>query len=317
MSTRAAAKPVTAVIVTYQSARTIGRTLAAARRCYDEGLLDTVIVDNDSNDATREILKRESDWARIVLADRNYGFGRGCNIGFAHARSPYTIFLNPDAVIEADAICTLVAFMEDHPEVGITGPAILCGDDERNPVLQHTSPRPTPWTVVRDSIPFLRRRSRYVSIVPGSAPMRTGWVSGAVYLIRSELMRRLDGFDPRFFLYWEEIDFCERAAKAGSQTWAVGTAVARHVVGASSRGETTRVGSTIAKHYFQSRYYYMVKHHGWVAATTAEVVEFVLLGLESMLDALRGRGLYRLRPRLEAALLSMPQRITGELGDER
>src|SRR2546426_12747088 len=78
------ARPVTAVIVTYQSARTIGRTLAAARRGYDDNLLDTIIVDNDSTDGTRGIIAREADWGRVILADKNNGFGRGCNIGFAH-----------------------------------------------------------------------------------------------------------------------------------------------------------------------------------------------------------------------------------------
>jgi hypothetical protein len=303
---KARAAPVTAVIVTYQSAHTIGRTLAAARRSYDEGLLDLVIVDNASGDATPQILRRESPWARIVLSERNNGFGRGCNIGFEHVTSPYTLFLNPDAVIEPDAIRKLVAFMEANPGAGIAGPAILCGDDGRDAVLQHCAPRPTPWTVVRDSIPLLRRQSGRMNIVPGSAPMRTGWVSGAVYMIRSALMRRLEGFDPRFFLYWEEIDLCERAANAGYETWAVGQAVASHIVGASSRSDGGRLGRTIAKHYFQSRYYYLVKHHGRLAATAAEVGEFALLGLESLLDGLRGRGLYRLRPRLKAMLLSMP-----------
>jgi hypothetical protein len=62
----------------------------------------------------------------------------------------------------------------------------------------------------------------------------------------------------------------------------------------------------VARHYYQSRYYYMAKHHGWLAATAAELAEFLLLGMESALDALRGRGLQRLRPRLQAAILSLP-----------
>ena len=62
----------------------------------------------------------------------------------------------------------------------------------------------------------------------------------------------------------------------------------------------------MAKHYYQSRYYYMAKHHGWLAATAAELAEFVLLGVNSALDALRGRGVECLRPRLQATLLSLP-----------
>jgi N-acetylglucosaminyl-diphospho-decaprenol L-rhamnosyltransferase len=295
-------KPVTAIIVTYQSARTIGGALAAARRCHDAGLLDVVVVDNASSDATREILAREAGWARVVLEPTNHGFGRGSNIGLAYVKSPYTLFLNPDAAIEPPALATLLEFMGERPDAGIVGPATLCGVNEE---LQPTGPYPTPWSVVRDAAPFLRRRPAAVPVVPGAPPMRTGWVCGALLMIRTSLARELRGFDPRFFLYWEEIDLCRRAEYAGYQNWALGTAVARHVVGASSRGGP-RVGASVARHYFQSRYYYMAKHHGWLAATAAEVGEFILLSLESAFDALRGRGLERLRPRLQAALLSLP-----------
>jgi len=308
VSDSASVRPVTAVIVTYQSAKTIGRTLAAARRCYDEQVLDVVIVDNNSTDATREIIEREAGWARLLLMGKNNGFGRGCNIGFAHVTSPYTIFINPDAVVEPEAIRTMLRFMEKNPKVGIAGPATVCGETDGSTALQHAGQRPTPWTILRNLIPFLRRKSISWTIVPGSAPSRTGWVCGAVLMIRTELMRRLNGFDPRFFLYWEEMDVCKRADDAGFETWALGTALAHHVVGASSSPDQARYGGSIAKHYYQSRYYYMVKHHGRFAATIAEVGEFALLGMHSLVDLARGRGLHRLRPRLQAPLLSQPDR---------
>jgi hypothetical protein len=296
-------RPITAIIVTYQSARTIGGALAAARRCHDAGLLDVVVVDNSSRDATREILSREAGWARVLLEPANHGFGRGCNLGFAHVRSPYTILINPDAAVEPDALRTMLDFMERSPRAGIVGPATLVG--EGDDLFQPTGPYPTPWSSLRAATPLLRRRATAVAVVPGSAPMRTGWVCGAILMIRTDLMRRLGGFDPRFFLYWEEVDLCRRAEYAGYENWVLGNALARHVVGASS-GNVPRFGTAVAKHYYQSRYYYMAKHHGWLAATAAELGEFVLLGIESALDALRGRGLERLRPRLQAALLSLP-----------
>jgi GT2 family glycosyltransferase len=302
--TEPATKPVTAIIVTYQSARTIRDALAAARRCHDAGLLDLVVVDNASRDATSEILAREAGWARVLLEPTNHGFGRGCNIGLEHVRGPYTLFLNPDAAIEPPALRTMLEFMEQRAGAGIVGPATLCGSRD-HPQLQPTGAYPTPWSVVREAAPFLRRRSSAVTIVPGAPPMRTGWVCGALLMIRSSLARQLGGFDPRFFLYWEEVDLCRRAEHAGFENWVLGTAVAHHVVGASSGGGP-RVGAAVARHYYQSRYYYMAKHHGWLAATAAELGEFVLLGLESMVDALRGRGLRRMRPRLQAALLSLP-----------
>lgn len=301
-------KPVTAVIVSYQSSRTISRALAAARRCHDAHLLDVCIVDNNSTDETQNIIKSEADWVRLHLTGKNNGFGRGCNIGAQAVATPFTIFINPDAVVEPDAIRTMLQFMADRPLAGIVGPAIIQGEGNTiNPELQITGRRPTPWSVLLAALPFLKLRSREWPIVPGSRPCRTGWVCGAVFMIRTELLKQLNGFDPRFFLYWEETDLCKRAEDMGFEIWTVGNALAHHVGGASSVEDGTRVGGCIAKHYFQSRYYYMIKHHGWFAATIADIGEFVLLCLRFPLDLMRGRQDHRLRSRLQAPLLSVPE----------
>jgi N-acetylglucosaminyl-diphospho-decaprenol L-rhamnosyltransferase len=303
-----AVRPVTAVVVTYQSAGTIGAALEAMRRCHDAGIADCVVVDNGSSDATAELLERERAWATVILTGRNNGFGRGCNIGFEHVESPYTLLLNPDAVIEPEAVRTMVAFLDEHPRVGIVGPAIVEGSGAEPGELQRTGARLDPVAQVLRAIPLLRAGTFSRPIQPGSEPFRTGWVCGAMLMIRTSLMRRLGGFDPRFFLYWEEIDLCKRAEDAGAETWVVATALGRHVGGASSAPDDTRFEGCVARHYFQSRYYYMRKHHGWVAATAAELVEFGMLLLRSAADVLRGRGAARLRPRLQAPLFSQPDR---------
>lgn len=297
-------RPVTAVVVTYRSAATLGRALAGARRCHDAGLLDLVIVDNASTDGTREVIEHEAPWARRVYSERNVGFARGCNLGFREVTSPYALFLNPDAVIEPDALRVLLEFMQQTPRAGIAGPAIVEGAD--GSVLQDTGRRPTPWSIVRDAMPGRRMRERSWAIVPGSEPRRTEWVCGAVLLIRSDLMRKLGGFDPRFFLYWEEMDLCLRAEQAGFEIWAVGGAVVRHIGGASVAPDDARVAGCIAEHYYRSRYYFMVKHHGRVCAAAAETGEFLLLALRAAADALRGRGMARLRTRMRTPLFSLP-----------
>jgi N-acetylglucosaminyl-diphospho-decaprenol L-rhamnosyltransferase len=309
---RPAAKAVTAIIVTYGSAHTIGAALAAARRCHDQGLMDVVVVDNGSTDGTPAMLEREAGWAQIVLTGKNNGFGRGCNIGLKHATGPYAVFINPDAVVEPAAIRTMLEFMQQNPRAGIVGPAIVEGTPGGAKVLQDTGQRPTAWTIMRNSMPFVKHQSLSWDILPGSAPVRTGWVCGAVLMVSTELVTRLNGFDPRFFLYWEEMDLCKRAEDLGFEVWALGAAVAHHVGGASSTSDDTRFAGCVATHYFRSRYYYMVKHHGRLAATTAEVVEFVLTGMRALVDVVRGRGLGRLRPRLQAPLLSEPLRVPDE-----
>jgi GT2 family glycosyltransferase len=298
---------VTAVVVTYQSAHTLNEMLAAARRCHEQHLLNCVFVDNGSCDATLDILYQEQGWATIVATGKNNGFARGCNIGLDMVHSPYTLFLNPDALVEPDTLRGMIEFLDTHPQVGIVGPATYYGGEGKPTTYQVTSDFPTPWSVVKAAIPLLAGDSQYTPIVPGSAPFQTGWVCGAVMMIRTELAKKLAGFDPRFFLYSEEIDLCRRAAQLGAQTWAVGTVTARHLGGASSEDTGTRKSGCIGKHYYQSRRYYMIKHHGWLVATLAEGGEFAMLCLGTLADVVRGRGVSRLRPRLQAPLFSQPQ----------
>ena len=102
------------------------------------------------------------------------------------------------------------------------------------------------------------------------------------------------------------MDLCKRAEEAGSQIWAIGEAVAHHIGGVSSSARDTIVHGCISKHYYQSRFYFMSKHHGRLVATSAEIAEFIILTLRSCVDIFRGQGLKRIYARLQAPLLSFP-----------
>ena len=144
-------------------------------------------------------------------------------------------------------------------------------------------------------------------IVPGSEPFKTNWVCGAVLLIRKNLFDELKGFDPRFFLYFEETDLCRRALAQGAEIWALGRAVATHGTGASAvmlKGEMYR--GCIAEHFFRSRYYYLVKHHGWLTAASTEICELLVMTALALPRWLLRRKRGQLRMRLRAPILSMP-----------
>jgi GT2 family glycosyltransferase len=300
--------PVTVVVVTYQSAQTLPRALPSLKRGHQTGLLDAIFVDNDSRDATVEILRLHASWATVLATGVNNGFGRGCNLGAANIVSPYTLFLNPDAILEPEDLQVMLDFMNSHPKAGVCGPAIVEGANSSGQgKLQFCGPRPTPATIVWNALPFTRHSPNNKIIEPNSDPFPTGWVCGAVLMIRTPLLHKLKGFDPRFFLYWEETDLCMRTELAGYSVWAVGKSVAQHVGGASSSPDDTRIGGCIALHYLQSRYYYMLKHYGWIAANLAELVDLTMCLVMTMADLLRGRKPLRLRTRLQARPFSLPK----------
>jgi N-acetylglucosaminyl-diphospho-decaprenol L-rhamnosyltransferase len=302
--------PVTAVIVTYQSRAMIGRTLDGLREAHQAGLADCVVVDNASSDGTADHVAQAYPWVKLIRSERNLGFGRGCNLGFRHVASPYVLFLNPDAVIERQALCVLMEFMEAHPAAGIAGPATHVGDG-----LQKSGYLLTPWVLVKGALGMVEPYPQVREIAPGEPPRPTNWVCGGIMLVRSELFRRLGGFDPRFFLYFEETDLCVRARAAGYELWAIGEAIATHASNTSARkiDPTLAEEGCLSQHYYQSRYYYLTKHHGIVAATCAEVGELMLKAMRDFVRFLGGRGgADKFRRRLRGPVLMFPRALMNK-----
>jgi N-acetylglucosaminyl-diphospho-decaprenol L-rhamnosyltransferase len=257
----------TAVIVTYNSRDTIGKTLDALQEGFRTGCVTCVVVDNASIDGTADYIASHYSWVHLIRSPQNLGYGRGCNMGLLGARSPFVLILNPDAVIPPDALQTLVDFMVANRQAGIAAPAII--EDAKH--FQAAGLMTTPASLIKSVFGCPRAIPQRRSITPGGAAFRTPWVCGAVMLVRTDLFRSLGGFDPRFFLYFEETDLCRRATEAGSEIWAVGKAVAEHVGGASAKATGQALQSAcIAEHYYRSRFYYLVKHFGWTRAVGAE-----------------------------------------------
>jgi GT2 family glycosyltransferase len=293
----------TAVIVTYRSRSTVGATLRAAQEAHEAGLLDCIVVDNASDDGTAELVASEHPWVTLIESPRNLGFARACNLGVREVRSRYVLFLNPDAVLPLDALGRMVRLLETRPRAGIVAPAIREPDSQ----LQEAGGLPTPLGMVLQALGAPNVYPERRPIVPGEPAFQTDWLCGAILLVRRILLERIGGFDPRFFLYFEETDLCKRALERGWEIWAVGRAVAEHVNAVSA--ETTRAlmfDGCIAEHYFRSRYYYMVKHYGWFRATGAELGELGAMAARDMARRLLFRPRGAPGVRLLSPILSRP-----------
>src|SRR5262249_36945536 len=104
-------------------------------------------------------------------------------------------------------------------------------------------------------------------------------------------------------------DLCLRAEKSGYELWAVGQAVGSHSIAASSNASGKEIWNNyIPEHFFRSRFYYLVKHHGWLAATPSERIEMALTMLRASFRSARGRDTQDLRVRLPAPMLKRPKK---------
>jgi GT2 family glycosyltransferase len=286
----------TSVTVSYESRSTIDLALSPFREACASGRHACVVVDNDSADGTADHVARVHPYARLIRADGNLGFGRGCNLGATGCTTEFLLFLNPDARLLPQELAKLVAFMDAHPRAGVCAPSF-----ENAAQLAGMMTRPADVIAQAWGLPSHAER-RF--IVPGSAPFQTSWVCGAAFLIRTELFRTLGGFDPRFFLYFEETDLWCRCTQAGSEIWVVPDARCRHDAGASVRAtHEPTVDGDIAKHLFQSRFYYLAKHFGLASAVATDVLELYSLLLRGVLQRSARSAL---RERLLGTVLKPP-----------
>ena len=209
---------VSVIVVTYRSAAHIVECLDSV--CAQEGLsLEVIVIDNASDDATAERIRRYSRGVILLANKENIGFGRACNQGVAVSSGRLIYLLNPDAKLAGkDALFSLTQAMATHPKWGMAGTRILNEHGQSFPSL---------------SYPGQAKARNDFDRLPG----RIAWVLGASMVIRRDVYTALNGFDPDFFLYSEETDFCLRVRKLGHEIGYIETIEVRHIGGASEQGQ--------------------------------------------------------------------------------
>lgn len=302
---------VTVVVVTYNSRDYVDAALQSQHAACEGGIATCVVVDNESQDGTPDHVAERYPWATLVRSGANLGFGRACNLGASARTTDYLLFLNPDAALPVAELRKLVSFADEHPKAGILAPAIRTARR-----WQHCGGLTTPWQVVMDSAGFYYYWNEERPILPGDGGFQTDWVSGAILMIRRAVFEQLKGFEPRYFLYFEETDLCRRARDAGIEIWAVGSAVGRHA-GARSSSKTgaPMYYGCIAEHFLQSRCYYLRRHFGLPRAVASELAGYCLVGLRALLRKARGRKLEDLGVRLEQPVFRMPALVPDRIRD--
>jgi GT2 family glycosyltransferase len=238
-----------------QLARTLQTLFTAAEHALATGRLGAlaaVLVDNGPGPGARRILEDLVEAQQSALPSacslgvigqgRNLGFGAGHNLALAEARSIYHLILNPDAELAPEALTAGLAFMAAHPACGLLSPEVRDGRG----VVQHLCRRPPGVfdLFLRGFAPaalrarFRARLDRYElrAHPTGEVLWDPPIVSGCCMLFRTNLLRRLGGFDERFFLYFEDYDLSLRAARQARLARLPAMAIVHHGGNAARKG---------------------------------------------------------------------------------
>ncbi len=180
---------------------------------------EIIVVDNHSNDGTETMMQQEFPDVTFIKSETNRGFAGGMNLGIRKAQGNYFLLLNTDIAILDNAIARLHTFMEQHQSVGIAGPKLLNPDGSvqlscyRFPTFFIPLLRRTPI----GKLPFAKRRlQQYLMLDFDHAIDRpVDWFVGACMIVRRSAFEKVGPMDERFFLYFEDVDWCRRFWEAG------------------------------------------------------------------------------------------------------
>lgn len=296
----AARRPTVAVIIVNHRTATLAiEAVESVRRFSPDHEIH--LLDNASPGGDADLLARahaERGWGDQVLLHverTNHGFGRGNNLIFAkladRAVPPDHVFLlNPDARLANDAIGVLAAFLEANPTAAIAGARIKRPDGTPAVAAFRFPSLAGEFATAAALGPVSRLLSRWQVPLPPELPTsRVDWVSGAAFMCRFEAIRRHGGFDPAFFLYYEEVELMRRFARQRLAVWHVAEATVVHHEGASTGHGADRIQARRPVYWYDSWYLYFRGTHGWRYAAMAALAWLGGAALQALASAARGR----------------------------
>ncbi len=204
------------IIVNWNSGDQLRKCIDSIKSCQDGSNLPLIIIDNASSDNSIDLIRATPKILLIELKN-NLGFAKACNLGAGLANSKYLLFLNPDTLVFDGTLNFSVKFMESstNHNVGICGVQLV---DESGVISRTCAQCPTPVRLILQSLGvdrFLTKFSHFLTYWDHKSVKLVDQVIGAYFLVKSNLFIQLNGFDERFFLYYEEVDFSYRARLAG------------------------------------------------------------------------------------------------------
>ena len=284
---------ISVVIVSYNTREILRACIEQLFAVTKDMDIEVILVDNASRDLSAEMVEESFPIVKLIRSKVNLGFAGANNLGFKEATGEYILLLNPDALVEEGAMQKSLTHIQANPDIGMGGGMLI----DRNGQMQPSArlyPSLLNEFLVLTGLAFRYPKSRFFGRFDrtwddSGRPTRVDWVPGAFTLIRKTALDQVGVFDPRFFLYYEEVDLCYRFNKANWQIWYWPDVLVKHWGGESSKTvehvEISTSGSQLTLWRMRSALMYYRKHHG--VLTTALVA--MLEGGWHWIRALRAR----------------------------
>ncbi len=259
------------IIVSYKVPDLLDDCLASVLAQTRELDYEVFVVDNAPGDGSAEMVRHKYPQVMLLEPSDNLGFAGGNNFAAGHASGRRLLLLNPDTVVLDGAIQKLWKFAESKPGAGIVGGRTVRADGSLEPTCCWADPGLWPLFCKATGLNVLAKGSRLFD------RESMGWwrrdddrqvdiVTGCFLMLERALWEKVGGFDPRFFMYAEEVDLCWRVRNLGKEIWFAHEPQIVHLVGASAGKASGSRTIAVNKALLQLFH----KHRGWAYCMLAD-----------------------------------------------
>lgn len=277
---------ISVIFVSYNTAKMSIEAISSLLASKGDFELEIFVVDNASKDDSVSVIK--STFPQITLIENkvNVGFGRANNQVLDLITGDYILLLNTDAFVLPDTIAKTIQYIEAQPGCGVLGVRLIGRDKEQQPSCRYF---PTPFNLFAHRL-GLGRWFPTLQMVDDSdwnpaINANCDWVPGCYYLVRKQVVDEVGLFDPRYFLYSEEVDHCFTVKKAGWQVVYFADTTVVHIGGESAKsdGNVTNSGKQLSVLQAESELLYFRKNHGLLIC----VLNIVLVILADLIQMIK------------------------------
>ena len=253
------------VIVSWKVKKLLEECLNSIFNQTKEITYEVWVVDNFSQDGTVEMVKEKFPQVHLIANPKNLGFAKANNQAIRLAKGKFILLLNPDTKILDNALEKIVHFMEENPNCGVVGGKLLNPDGSLQPSVRRF-PRFLDQALIllkiHHFLPNLPPLRAYLAKnFDYDKKQEVDQIMGAFFLIRREVIEEVGLLDENFWIWFEEVDYCQRVKKAGKKVCYCPQAKIIHYFGQSFK---QRLSLDKQRIYNRSLSYYFKKHHSFI-----------------------------------------------------
>lgn len=234
------------IIVSWKVKDKLKENLTALFNSQSDFSFEVFLVDNHSQDGTVEMVRSYFSQVKLIANDKNLGFARASNQAIRYATGRYLLLLNPDIKVFPETLANMLGWMDNHLEASVAGCRLI---DQQGRIIKQVRAFPTVWDqlaiVLKVPHLFPAILNKYIRVdfdYSQAAPIDS--IRGSFFMIRRETIEKVGLLDEQFFLWFEEVDYCQRVSQVGGQVWYTPVAECLDYLGQSfkqvSRGQAQK-----------------------------------------------------------------------------